>query len=51
MNKLLCTKSIKQKKVIMHMIYLLQLKGINFGYKFNWYIYGIFSKDLWHDMQ
>ena len=41
--------SLENRIIVQKIAYLLQKKGIQFGYSFGWYIYGVFSRDLWRD--
>jgi hypothetical protein len=45
------TGSLNDRIIIQKIAYLLSRKGIDTGYSdFSWYLHGVFSWDLWHDI-
>jgi len=43
--------NLKNRIIVQKIAYLLQKKNIDFKYSFRWYIYGVFSWNLWVENQ
>lgn len=41
------TSTLADRIILQKNTYLMQQKGIDFGYNFTWHIYGVFSFELW----
>lgn len=39
-------EDLPDRKIFQKTVYLMQAFGINLGYKFNWYLYGVYSPEL-----